>query len=713
MPKVQPIQSSFSSGEVTPLLRGQTPSERYATGVKICENFIPRSQGPLDFRNGFDHVDEFTGVSDDSTDIRLIPFNLSFAQNYVVAIGDQAIEIFDRYGAVIDGAAGLELVTNPGYELGLLGWQPQTVDAAGKPAGAELSEVSWLPDDSLATLDTYLAGDFARLGQGIQPAATGNHVITVSIYTFGATSTLTMKVGTTFNDNSILNQALTAGIGQTFTVNFADTAAKWITFESSGAEGTWLIVSCQCKQQAAGSKVTFASPWAGFARYRIAFEQHPSDASIVFAHPNVAPQELKVDVNNNWSLGAITFTGPPSSWTGTNYPGAITFGQGRSWWGGTPGEPTRFNGSKTNDYYDLTTGTQADSGLEFTISKRGVIRWMSGAKNIIIGTETRENLITAAGGVITSSDIDVQTQSSYGSFAGQHVEIGDKVVYVSAGEQKLRIMGYRWQEDAWTSIDLAWPSEHITAGRIQDVVYVQDPVQLLWMNERIDQNLVVCAYDREQGIVGWARCPTPGLVRAIASTEFAGYGELWALNEYVINGVRKVYVEKYTPNTFQDSKKAHVFVTPSTTVTGADHLEGRTISVKVDGASHPDRTVSGGQFELEAPGTFVEYGLAYTGRVITLPVEGGNARGTAQGTRKRYNRIFLRIYRSVPPRINGELPPDRSPLTPMNLADTEWTEDVDVRNLGWDRVAEVELLHELPFACQISALFGELAGESV
>ena len=712
MPKVQPIQQDFSSGEITPRLRGQTTSERYQTGLKVCENFLPRAQGPAEMRNGFDYLDEYSGAPP-YDDVRLVNLNLNFAQNFVIVIGGDTIEVFDRFGAVLDGPAGLELVFNPTFELSLLGYETQTVDDAAKPATDERAEVTWLPDFSLASLSTLAAGDFARLGQAITPQATGNHTVTVSVYSLSATSTLTLKVGTTFNDGSILTQALQGGLSQSFTVNFADTATKWITLEAAGVEGEWLVRDLSLKQQIAGTKVTFASPYIGFARWRIAFEQHPTDAQVVFAHPNVAPQQISVDASNNWTFGAIAFTGAPAAWAGTNYPGAVTFGQGRSWWGGAPAEPTRFNGSKSNDYFNLTTGTQDDDGLEFTIAKRGQIRWMSGAKNVIVGTETRENILTAAGGVITPGDIDAETQSSYGSFAGQHVEIGDKVVYVSAGERKLRLMGYRWQEDAWVSRDLAWPSEHITEARIQDVVYIQDPFQVMWMNTRVDQNLLACAFDREQGIVGWGRCPTPGKVRAVAATEYAGSGELWALNEYTIDGVRKLHVEKYSQTSYMDSAGQQVFATPSSTVTNAAHLEGETVGVKVDGAAHPDRTVSGGQFTLEQPGSFVEYGLKYTARAVTLPLEGGNARGTAQGTMKRYNRIFLRIVSSAPLRVNGELPPERSPLTPMGLADAEWTEDVEVRNLGWDRVAEVEFVQALPFKTRVVALFGELANEQV
>ena len=710
MPKVQPIQTSFSSGEITPLLRGHTNVERYATGLETCENFIPRPQGPVDFRRGREVIAQ--SQDDGKTeDARCFPLNVNFSQTFCIVVTADLVEVFDHEGAVLQGAAGIDLLFNGGFEIGLLGWSTEV--------STENAIVTWVPETSVALLETDSVSDNAYLAQAYAPSVTGNHTITIDIQKEPFTAgTLTMKVGTAFNDGSILTQVLDAGIGQTFTVSFADTAQKWVTFDCTGVDALWGVRHVRIVQEVVSPTiVSFASPWAGFVRWRISAEQHPIDSSIILCHPNVPPQELKVDAANNWTLAAVGFTGAPTSWTGTNWPAAITFGEssgsagGRSWWGGEPNKNTTFYGSKSNDYFNLTGGPNPDDGVQFTIAKRGAIRWMSAGRRLIIGTETGEYVVNAEGGVITSSDVSVDQQSAYGSFAGQNVEIGEKIVYVSAGEQKLRVMGYQWQQDAWISVDLAWPSEHITRGRIADLAYAKDPIQTIWMHDRLDNKLLVCAYDREQNIVGWAQCPTPGEVLGLTVTEFAGASELWTLSRYIINGAPVLWVERQVDSVYMDMQTLQTYPTKTDVIQNLGYLEGRTVGVKVDGANHPDRTVASGQITLQSGAHTVEVGLRYSGRVKTLPLEGGNPRGTAQGTRKRWNRIWLRIDRSAPPKINGELVADRDPQTLMDTADADWTEDIKVTNLGVDTKAQVELVQDLPFKTTVLALFGEASGD--
>ena len=52
MADLQPIQMSFESGEISPKLLARGGTERYSTGLLVCENFLPSSHGPVDMRGG-------------------------------------------------------------------------------------------------------------------------------------------------------------------------------------------------------------------------------------------------------------------------------------------------------------------------------------------------------------------------------------------------------------------------------------------------------------------------------------------------------------------------------------------------------------------------------------------------------------------------------------------------------------------------------------
>lgn len=128
-------------------------------------------------------------------------------------------------------------------------------------------------------------------------------------------------------------------------------------------------------------------------------------------------------------------------------------------------------------------------------------------------------------------------------------------------------------------------------------------------------------------------------------------GETTGVNEktYQISGV--------TANTFVltgiDSTDYSAYVSGGTvrkkvlTVSGLSHLEGETVSVCVDGAAHPDVTVSGGIVTLQDYAATVHVGLKYQSDIKLLRIEAGAADGTALGKTRRINRLGLMLHRTL------------------------------------------------------------------
>src|SRR5690606_4682755 len=64
----------------------------------------------------------------------------------------------------------------------------------------------------------------------------------------------------------------------------------------------------------------------------------------------------------------------------------------------------------------------------------------------------------------------------------------------------------------------------------------------------------------------------------------------------------------------------------------------------VDGAAHPDRTVSeDGSITLERAGSVVQVGLACPAKAITMRLEAGSPDGTSQGKVKRISNLVVRL----------------------------------------------------------------------
>jgi len=77
------------------------------------------------------------------------------------------------------------------------------------------------------------------------------------------------------------------------------------------------------------------------------------------------------------------------------------------------------------------------------------------------------------------------------------------------------------------------------------------------------------------------------------------------------------------------------------------HLEGDTVSVLANGASHPDKTVSSGAITLDFSATSAAVGYGYTSSMQTLRIESGSSDGVSQGKPKRIHGITVRLFETV------------------------------------------------------------------
>lgn len=149
-----------------------------------------------------------------------------------------------------------------------------------------------------------------------------------------------------------------------------------------------------------------------------------------------------------------------------------------------------------------------------------------------------------------------------------------------------------------------------------------------------------------------------------------------------------------------------------TVVQGLAHLEGETVELVLDGIHDGQKVVAGGAITIDRPGEVAVIGLPYTATARTLPPEAGNPRGTAQGSKRRFARIFARLADSALPKLNGNRPPDRTPATPQNEAEPRMSGDIDVASLGWgDGTITIE--QDLPLRTEVLAVFGVLATNQV
>ena len=146
----------------------------------------------------------------------------------------------------------------------------------------------------------------------------------------------------------------------------------------------------------------------------------------------------------------------------------------------------------------------------------------------------------------------------------------------------------------------------------------------------------------------------------------------------------------------------------TTTITGLSHLEGETVAVLANGASHPDKIVAGASITLDISATEAEVGLPYTTEVDTVRPEIPTEFGTVQGVIKAWVRINARLYKSLGGAINGETIETRNPTHAMDAAPPVYTDDFEVQNLGYDKHGRINIRQSQPYPFTVLSITGVL-----
>jgi hypothetical protein len=201
-------------------------------------------------------------------------------------------------------------------------------------------------------------------------------------------------------------------------------------------------------------------------------------------------------------------------------------------------------------------------------------------------------------------------------------------------------------------------------------------------------------------------------VKSVSTISEDTENQTWIIVRRRINGNIVQYVEYLDPLIKLDSGLSGVVNGDSASITGLDHLEGETVQILIGDAVYPNQTVTNGAITVNLPSNSsyksIEIGLGYTSLIKTMRVEAGSQAGTAQGRKKRYNEVMVRLHKTVGIKINGDQLPFRTSSTPMGQNIPEFTGDKRVTNLGWDRDGQIEIKQEQPLPMTVLGITGTL-----
>jgi len=207
---------------------------------------------------------------------------------------------------------------------------------------------------------------------------------------------------------------------------------------------------------------------------------------------------------------------------------------------------------------------------------------------------------------------------------------------------------------------------------------------------------------------------THAKVKSVTSITETTENEVWIVVERIINGSTVKYIEYLDSTLNQDSGLSGTVTGASTKVTSLDHLEGETVQILIDDAVYPAQKVTNGAVTVSLPSTFasktIEVGLGFVSTVKTLNVEAGASTGSvAQGRKKRYNEVIVRLLNTVGVTINGDQMPFRSSADEMSQPISAFTGDKRVTNLGWDREGKITVQQTQPLPFTILGITGTIS----
>lgn len=548
MPNAAFPVTNFTAGELTPLLEARVDLAQYANGCRTVSNFLIHPQGGVYRRGGTQYI---SGVKTNSKKVRLVPFEFSVSQAYVLEFGENYIRFYANQGQVVSGSpsAAVELtttyaeselfelqfaqsadilyITHPNHAPAQL---TRTAATTFTIADTVFEDGPWLdenietttltPSATTGTITiTASATTGINGGDGFQSTDVGRLVRIGHVAGAWAASTA-YSVGDVVRNNDNIYKAIRAG-----------------TSAGSGGpsgEGDAIV----------DGSVTWEYVEDGGVRW--GYAEITAITSTTLVDATVKEDFGGTSAETSWRLGA---------WYGGSYPGSVAFYEQRLFFAGSTDNPQTLWGSKSGDYTNFTPGSLDDDGVTYTIATDQVnaIRWLSPGKVLAIGTAGGEFKVSASTNeeALTPTNVRVVRETSYGSANILPQRVGEVVLYTQRAGRKIREFVYQFETDGFVSPDLTLLAEHITQTGIVEVEYQQEPDSIVWC-VLTDGSLAALTYQREQKVVGWHKhiiggssdaAGTASVVESIAVIPGAEDDEVWVSVKRYVNGGEVRYIE--------------------------------------------------------------------------------------------------------------------------------------------------------------------------
>ena len=483
MARVAAQLTNFTAGELSPRLDGRNDLSKYPAGCKTLENIVIYPHGAAARRPGTQFIAE---VKTSSAKTRLIPFEFSTTQTYILEFGNQYMRVYKDKGQVLSSGVAFEIST------------PYLTAELFDIKFAQSADVMYITHPSHAT---------RKLSR------TGHTSWTLTTVDFTNGPYLDTNTSTT----TITASAQTVGTGRTFTASAS-------TFASTDV----------------GRLIRFRDGHAKVTAF--------TSATVVTVE--ILVDTGSASASTDWSLGAFSdTTGHPSCVTffeqrlvfaaTLNNPQTIYFSKS----GDYENMDANIGGTVADDDAIVyTIASNQVNAIRFLSPTRTLIIGTAGGEFAVYGGGDND--------AITPTNIIIKKQSNYGGANVDAVPVANATLFLQRAKRKIRELAYNFDVDGYVAPDLTILAEHITQGGITQMAYQEEPLSIIYavredgelvaVTYQRDQQVVAWHRHIFGGSFGSGNAVCESV--AVIPTDLDEY-EVYVIIKRTINGATKRYVE--------------------------------------------------------------------------------------------------------------------------------------------------------------------------
>lgn len=614
-------QVSFSRGEFCPPLYMRTDISQYHIGLKTLKNGFVQQEGCVSNRSGLEFVGE---IKDSSKVGRLIPFVFNSEQTYIIEAGEKYFRFIQEGGYIVypddyeDESLRGEIVE---LETPYQAEDLRYLKFAQSADILTITHIDYAPKELIRydhhewELKDIIFAPSIKAPTGIKAVWTGQTSSNTRDYTYCVTAV----------DKETLEESESS---QSVTTK-GHREAYWTTSE-------YMTISWNAV--------------AGAQEYNVY-----RSVNGVMGYLGTAKTNSFTDDNIEPDL-AETAPILKNPFENENHPSCCAYFQQRKIYANTYNSPQMIYASQTatSNNFNSSRPLIASDAVELPLADREVneIRHLVPFKDLIALTTNSEYKINGTDGKFEANPMPVAViQSAYGASHVQPIVSGSMVVFVEAGGNVLRELGYDYLSDSYNGDELSLFASHLFEGKeIIYIGYAKAPYRLIYVIFK-DGTLAVLSYNKKQELCGWGRFETKGSFESVACIREGLEDVAYFIIKRNINGQDVRYIERTTTRIvknaktgfFVDSGLSAQFEEAVDNISGLGHLVNCEVVALCDGGVVEKLVVDGeGKVVLPYPTKDLVIGLPYEFEFETLGVEGENT----HGLKKIINSITVNVLNS-------------------------------------------------------------------